>query len=78
VSQAISDPLERESELIRITSNDGSRVLIDALRSLDGADLTPTTVAVREPSLADVFLTLTGRHAEAIDAQTSTSNRGGV
>jgi daunorubicin resistance ABC transporter ATP-binding subunit len=78
VSQAVSDPLERESELIRITSNDGSRVLIDALRSLDGADLTPTTVAVREPSLDDVFLTLTGRHAEAIDAQTSTSNRGGV
>ena len=78
VSQAVSDPLERESELIRITSNDGSRVLIDALRSLDGADLTPTTVAVREPSLDDVFLTLTGRHAEPIDAQTSTSNRGGV
>jgi daunorubicin resistance ABC transporter ATP-binding subunit len=78
VSHVVSDPLERESELIRITSNDGSRVLIDALRSLDGADLTPTTVAVREPSLDDVFLTLTGRHAEAVDAQTSTSNRGGV
>ena len=57
--------LEREGDSIRVTSNDGSRVLIDALHLLDGKSLLPTAVQVREPSLDDVFLHLTGRHAEA-------------
>ena len=56
--------LEREGDSIRVTSNDGSRVLIDALHLLDGKSLLPTAVQVREPSLDDVFLHLTGRHAE--------------
>jgi ABC-2 type transport system ATP-binding protein len=55
--------LEREGDSIRVTSNDGSRVLIDALHLLDSKDLLPTAVQVREPSLDDVFLHLTGRHA---------------
>ena len=57
---------EREGALIRLTSDDGSRVLIDVLRSLDDHELTPATLAVREPSLDDVFLALTGRHAEDV------------
>jgi hypothetical protein len=32
---------------------------------LDEADLIPTTLAMREPSLDDVFLALTGHGAEA-------------
>jgi hypothetical protein len=39
-------------------------VLIGVLRSLDDQDLTPATLAVRQPSLDDVFLSLTGRRAE--------------
>jgi ABC-2 type transport system ATP-binding protein len=31
------------------------------VRLLDGAGLEPTAVTVREPSLDDVFLTLTGK-----------------
>jgi hypothetical protein len=34
------------------------------LRALDTESLFPTTLTVREPSLDDVFLRLTGRHAE--------------
>jgi ABC-2 type transport system ATP-binding protein len=40
--------------------------LVDVLRELDGAGLAPATLAVHEPSLDDVFLALTGRHAEEI------------
>ena len=41
-----------------------TRVLVDALRTLDAEGLSPETLAVREPSLDDVFLALTGRRAE--------------
>jgi hypothetical protein len=37
---------------------------MEALRALDGKGLAPTSLALREPSLDDVFLALTGRHAE--------------
>jgi ABC-2 type transport system ATP-binding protein len=59
---------EREGAQVRVASDDGPRLLIEVLRSLDGADLAPSTLTVREPSLDDVFLALTGRHAEATAA----------
>ena len=55
---------EREAATIRLASQDGARVLIEVLRSLDDQGLAPATLAVREPSLDDVFLSLTGRRAE--------------
>jgi ABC-2 type transport system ATP-binding protein len=55
---------EREGSIIRLSSADGPRLLMDVLRSLDADGLGPTSLAVREPSLDDVFLALTGRHAE--------------
>ena len=39
-------------------------MIVDALRTLDGEGLAPATIAVREPSLDDVFLALTGRRVE--------------
>jgi ABC-2 type transport system ATP-binding protein len=57
--------IEREGDTIRITSERGAAVLIDALRSLDSQDLSPETLTVREPSLDDVFLALTGHRAES-------------
>jgi daunorubicin resistance ABC transporter ATP-binding subunit len=59
---------EREGAMVRLTSDDGPRRLIEVLRSLDGQDLAPGSLAVREPSLDDVFLALTGRHAEPAPA----------
>jgi daunorubicin resistance ABC transporter ATP-binding subunit len=69
--QALVAPLvagepEREGTSVRLTSGDGPGVLIDVLRSLDARNVTPSRLAVREPSLDDVFLTLTGRHAEPV------------
>ncbi len=43
---------------------DGSRLLMDVLRSLDAEGLSPASLTVRDPSLDDVFLALTGHHAE--------------
>jgi daunorubicin resistance ABC transporter ATP-binding subunit len=54
---------ELEGTTIRLTSGNGAKVLVDALRALEAGGLVPATVAVREPSLDDVFLALTGRHA---------------
>ena len=68
---------ERDSTRIRLTSNDSSAVLIDALHTLDLSGLRPTAVQVREPSLDDVFLLLTGRRAQEPEpaAQDLTSAR---
>jgi ABC-2 type transport system ATP-binding protein len=45
---------------IRIRSADGSGSLARVLRALDGQAPDPASVAVREPTLDDVFLSLTG------------------
>ena len=55
---------EREGRTVRISSEDGSRLLMEALRLLDAEDLAPAKLNVREPSLDDVFLALTGHKAE--------------
>ena len=55
---------ERDGATVRLTSGDGARQLIDVLRLLDDHQLAPTTLAVREPSMDDVFLALTGHRAE--------------
>jgi ABC-2 type transport system ATP-binding protein len=54
----------RDGALLRLSADNASRVLADVLRLLDDQDMAPVTLAVREPSLDDVFLALTGRHAE--------------
>ena len=38
-----------------------------AVRRLDAAGIEPVSITVREPSLDDVFLTLTGRPTDAGD-----------
>ena len=60
----ISGRTEREGTTVRISSDQGPHVLVDVLRRFDAAGIEPATLAVREPSLDDVFLSLTGRHAE--------------
>jgi ABC-2 type transport system ATP-binding protein len=45
----------------------GSGVLVEALRRLDAARVTVLDVALRRPTLDDVFLTLTGHTAEETD-----------
>ena len=46
---------------------DGARSALEVVRALDRAGLEPVGLTVREPSLDDVFLTLTGHRATAAD-----------
>ena len=64
LSRMLTARPEQDGATIRLTSGNGSRELIDVLRALDDQGLAPATLAVREPSLDDVFLALTGHHAE--------------
>jgi len=64
LSRVVPTRPEVEQATVRVTSNDGPRILVEVMRSLDAAGLVPTTLNVREPSLDDVFLALTGRHSE--------------
>ena len=57
--------VDRDDSTVRITADRGAHVLIEVLRRLDGNGLEPDALTVREPSLDDVFLKLTGHHAEA-------------
>jgi daunorubicin resistance ABC transporter ATP-binding subunit len=54
---------ERSGTGLRIRSDSGSGALAAVLRVLDGRAPDPVSVAVREPTLDDVFLTLTGTSA---------------
>jgi len=64
LTATLSTKPEREGVLVRLTSEEGARVLIEALRVLDERQLAPATLTVREPSLDDVFVALTGHRAE--------------
>jgi len=55
---------DREGSDLRVSSDRGAKVLVEVLRRLDAAGIEPVTLAVREPSMDDVFLALTGRHVE--------------
>jgi daunorubicin resistance ABC transporter ATP-binding subunit len=55
----------RDGVKVELSVEAGARVVIDALRTLDAAGVEPASLAVREPSLDDVFLSLTGHRAEA-------------
>ena len=59
---------ELEDSTVRLTTHEGARLLVDALRTLDGEGIVPASLTVREPSLDDVFLALTGHHAEKEEA----------
>ena len=51
---------------LEVTVSNSGPALLEAVRRLDGAGLEPVAVTVREPSLDDVFLTLTGRPTDAL------------
>jgi daunorubicin resistance ABC transporter ATP-binding subunit len=67
VSRLATDPVEREGTMLRMASSQPTRLVTQALRALDDRGLVPAGLSVREPSLDDVFLALTGHHAEAVE-----------
>jgi ABC-2 type transport system ATP-binding protein len=56
--------VEPDGQTVELKSNDGARVAIDVVRALDEANLEAVSLALREPTLDDVFLSLTGHTAE--------------
>jgi ABC-2 type transport system ATP-binding protein len=60
--------------LVEVTVDDGPASAMSGLRSLDQAGITPTAFTLREPSLDDVFLELTGRRAEDEDEAEQTED----
>lgn len=53
-----------DGTMVELSVDAGPSQVMIALRHLDEAGLVPTTMTLREPSLDDVFLSLTGRRAE--------------
>jgi ABC-2 type transport system ATP-binding protein len=53
-----------DHNVVELTVENGPKVGADVLRTLDGAGLTIAGLALREPSLDDVFLSLTGHKSE--------------
>ncbi|MHB8451203.1 MAG: ATP-binding cassette domain-containing protein [Mycobacteriales bacterium] len=53
--------VERDGATVRVRSHDGAHPVMEILRALDSEGLEPATLTVREPSLDDVFLALTGQ-----------------
>ena len=51
-------------------------MLVDAVRALDVAGVKVDDLALRRPTLDDVFLTLTGHAAEEAEAEPATTGRG--
>jgi ABC-2 type transport system ATP-binding protein len=49
---------------LELKVEDGTQATFDVVRALDGAGIAARSLTVREPSLDDVFLTLTGHAAE--------------
>ena len=60
---------------LRITSDAGPGALVEIAPDARRRGLDPQSLTVREPSLDDVFLALTGRHAEAVDAEAVRARR---
>ncbi|MEI8413039.1 MULTISPECIES: ATP-binding cassette domain-containing protein [unclassified Kribbella] len=65
----ITDPdattVDKHSRRITVPAPGGSSSLVDVIRTLDGAAIRIADIGLRRPTLDDVFLTLTGREAEA-------------
>jgi ABC-2 type transport system ATP-binding protein len=66
-----ADPiLDPDAGIVRVpVGNGGARLLVEAVRRLDEADLHPSDIAVHRPTLDDVFLVLTGHAADGSTGQ---------
>jgi ABC-2 type transport system ATP-binding protein len=61
--------INKDAGRVTVRVNDGAGVLADTVRLLDAASIAIADLALRKPTLDDVFLTLTGRSAEDAAAE---------
>ena len=78
VSRISSSAIHTDVRTISAPVSTGSLALMEALRALDEAKIHPLDIALKRPSLDDVFLSLTGHVAEEeVIAQPVKKKRGG-
>lgn len=63
--QIVAAPPEREGNRVRLSTPDAPTDLTKVLRALDANGMHAAGISVREPSLDDVFLSLTGKSVNA-------------
>ena len=73
---APKDPVV-DGTTLELTVENGPAAGAEVLRALDAAKVPVTGLALREPSLDDVFLSLTGHKTEAETEEERTARRGG-
>jgi len=56
--------VDAEARPVSVPIDRGTAALVEAVRKLDAADITPIDIEIRKPTLDDVFLRLTGQPAE--------------
>ena len=78
VSRISTNAIHTDVRTISAPVSTGSLALMEALRALDEAKIHPLDIALKRPSLDDVFLSLTGHVAEEeVIAQPVKKKRGG-
>jgi ABC-2 type transport system ATP-binding protein len=65
------EPPAVEDDLVRVPAGEGTAALTEVVRRLDAAGVVARSLQLREPSLDDVFLALTGHAAEQPTAEES-------
>ncbi|GIF68542.1 daunorubicin resistance protein DrrA family ABC transporter ATP-binding protein [Asanoa ishikariensis] len=64
-SVGVDEPeVDDQAREVTVHIERGTAALVEAVRKLDAADITPTNLEIRKPTLDDVFLTLTGQPAQ--------------
>jgi ABC-2 type transport system ATP-binding protein len=64
-----SASLDEHSKRVTIAAEGGAQQLVDVVRALGDAGVAIDDVALRRPTLDDVFLTLTGRAAQELPGE---------
>jgi ABC-2 type transport system ATP-binding protein len=54
---------------VRLSVSDGAKAMLETVRALDAKQIEPVSMALREPTLDDVFLSLTGHAAEITEPE---------
>jgi ABC-2 type transport system ATP-binding protein len=67
--------VDNVSKKISVPAPEGSKSLMQAVRALDEAQITPDDMTLRKPTLDDVFLSLTGHIAEETDKKPDAGGR---
>jgi ABC-type multidrug transport system ATPase subunit len=76
LSNISTKPANVDSATVEFTVDHGPAAAADALRRIDAAGIALAGLSLREPSLDDVFLNLTGHKAEDAPATTDDASTG--